>query len=105
MSERATRLSSGGGPRLFVDTLLSAGTEVPLPAPAGHYLTRVMRLAEGSALRLFDDRSGEWAAVIAAAGKRAVVVRAERLLRPREVVPDLWLCAAPLKKGSAMLRS
>lgn len=91
--------SSKAGPRLFVDAPLEAGKTLPLPPAAGHYLTRVMRLREGDGVRLFDDRTGEWRAVIAAVGKREVVVRAEALLRPREVVPDLWLCAAPLKAG------
>ncbi|MBB4631310.1 16S rRNA (uracil(1498)-N(3))-methyltransferase [Sphingosinicella soli] len=92
-------MSSKAGPRLFVDTPLAAGRTLPLPPPAGHYLTRVMRLREGDGVRLFDDRTGEWRAVIAAVGKREVVVRAEALLKPRETVPDLWLCAAPLKAG------
>ena len=82
-----------------MDTQLGAGTTLPLAAAAGHYLTRVMRLREGDGVRLFDDRTGEWQAVIAAIGKREVVVRAEALLKSREVVPDLWLCAAPLKAG------
>lgn len=72
---------------------------LPLPAAAGHYLTRVMRLREGDSLRLFDDRTGEWRAVIAGIGKREVVVQAEANIAPRETVPDLWLCAAPLKAG------
>ncbi|MBL8646071.1 MAG: 16S rRNA (uracil(1498)-N(3))-methyltransferase [Sphingosinicella sp.] len=92
-------LSSKAGPRLFVDTPLGTGKTLPLASAAGHYLTRVMRLREGDGVRLFDDRTGEWQAVIAAIGKREVVVRAEALLKPREVVPDLWLCAAPLKAG------
>ncbi len=91
--------SSRAGPRLFVDVALAAGVTLPLPAAAGHYLTRVMRLREGDSLRLFDDRTGEWRAVIAGIGKREVVVQAEANIAPRETVPDLWLCAAPLKAG------
>lgn len=99
MSNGMSRLSSKPGPRLFVDSAITAGAELVLPPAAGHYLMRVMRLAEGDSLRLFDDRSGEWRAVIAASGKRDVRVRAESLLRRREAVPDLWLCASPLKQG------
>ncbi|WP_436427118.1 16S rRNA (uracil(1498)-N(3))-methyltransferase, partial [Enterococcus faecium] len=32
-------------------------------------------------------------------GKREVALTIGEKLRDREVVPDLWLCAAPLKKG------
>ncbi len=82
-----------------MDVPLEAGKTLPLASAAGHYLTRVMRLREGDGVCLFDDRTGEWQAAIAAIGKREVVVRADTLLKPREVVPDLWLCAAPLKAG------
>jgi len=47
---------------------------------------------------LCDNVTGEWLAVVAEAGKRAVTLSVERLLRPREAVPDLWLCPALLKK-------
>ena len=33
------------------------------------------------------------------AGKRELTLRVETHLRPREDVPDLWLCAAPIKRG------
>ncbi len=99
MSERDRFPSSKAAPRLFVDAPLSANVDVVLPPQAGHYLTRVMRLGEGAVVRLFDDRSGEWQARIVHAGKRDVSLCPEELLKPRERVPDLWLCAAPLKKG------
>ena len=64
-----------------------------------HYLSTVMRLKAGDMIALFDDVSGEWRAVIDQVGKRAVAVRAEEKMREREAVPDLWLLAAPIKKG------
>ncbi len=85
-------------PRLFVDEELREG-ERRIDGPPAHYLLSVMRLRPGDAVKLFDDRTGEWLAVIEAAGKRDLQVRLTTLLRPREPVPDLWLCAAPLKKG------
>lgn len=91
--------SSAGGPRLFVDTPLSEGASLTLPQPQSHYLSGVMRLKPGDGVLLFDDRSGEWAAEIADVGRKAVGVRIVRRLRERETVPDLWLCAAPIKRG------
>jgi 16S rRNA (uracil1498-N3)-methyltransferase len=85
-------------PRLFVDEELSEG-ERRVDGPPAHYLLSVMRLKVGDAVKLFDDRTGEWLAVVEATGKRDLQVRVTTLLRPREPVPDLWLCAAPLKKG------
>ncbi|MFC0590530.1 16S rRNA (uracil(1498)-N(3))-methyltransferase [Novosphingobium aquiterrae] len=85
-------------PRLFVDGPLSVGAIVALDGPQAHYLSRVMRVAAGDAVILCDDQTGEWAARVAEAGKRTVVLTAEALLRPREAVPDFTLCAALLKK-------
>ncbi len=85
-------------PRLFVDQPLAAGP-LRLEGPAAHYLGTVMRAKPGDPVKLFDDRTGEWLATVAATGKRDVMLDIGDLLRPREPVPDLWLCAAPLKKG------
>lgn len=85
--------------RLFVDVALASGLVVPLPAAAGHYLSGVMRLGPGDRVRLFDDRSGEWLATILDAGRKPVTVEVGARLSPRESVPDLWLCVAPLKRG------
>lgn len=85
-------------PRLFLDDALAAGPR-RIDGPAAHYLLSVMRLKPGAPVKLFDDRTGEWLATVADAGKRDLTLTVETLLRPREPVPDLWLCAAPLKKG------
>ena len=57
-----------------------------------------MRVGEGDGVILCDDVTGEWAARVVQAGKRDVVLEAVELLRPREDVPDFWLCPALLKK-------
>ncbi len=85
-------------PRLFVESALSAGSQLTLDGPQAHYLSRVMRIAAGDAVVLCDDVSGEWVARVEQAGKRDVTVTCETLLRPREQVPDFTLCAALLKK-------
>lgn len=85
-------------PRLFVAQQLSVGAHLNIEGPQAHYLARVMRVAEGDAVVLCDDLTGEWVARVAAADKRSVALIAEILLRPREAVPDFTLCAALLKK-------
>ena len=84
--------------RLFVQQELSAGASLTIEGPQAHYLARVMRVGEGDAVVLCDDRTGEWAARVTSADKRSVSLTAETLLRPREQVPDFTLCAALLKK-------
>jgi 16S rRNA (uracil1498-N3)-methyltransferase len=71
---------------------------VALDGPQAHYLGKVMRAREGDIVILCDDISGEWGARVTQAGKRDVVLEVVEMLRPREAVPDLWLCPALLKK-------
>lgn len=85
-------------PRLFLPGPLAEGVAVAIAGPQAHYLGKVMRVAEGHAVVLCDDATGEWAARVAAVSKRDVVLIPETLLRPREQVPDFTLCAALLKK-------
>ena len=85
-------------PRLFVPGPLAEGATVSLEGPQAHYLVRVMRVSAGDVVVLCDDITGEWAARVAATGKRDLTLTAECLLRPREQVPDFMLCAALLKK-------
>ena len=85
-------------PRLFVAETLAAGATVRIEGNPAHYLARVMRVSAGDAVILCDDVTGEWAARVTDAGKRDVVLEVAERLRPREEVPDLWLCPALLKK-------
>ena len=86
-------------PRLFVDLPLAIDAAPMIDGPAVHYLLHVMRLKVGAPILLFDNRSGEWLASIADAGKRSLTLRIERQTRAIEPVPDLWLCFAPVKKA------
>lgn len=85
-------------PRLFVAGALTEGAAVTIEGPQAHYLARVMRVAEGDAVVLCDDVTGEWTVRVAEVGKRTVTLTAETRTRPREEVPDLTLCAGLLKK-------
>jgi len=77
---------------------LAAGAALQIEGNPAHYLARVMRVAPGDIVILCDDVTGEWAARVADVGKRDVVLDVAEMLRPREAVPDLWLCPALLKK-------
>lgn len=85
-------------PRLFVSTRLAENAAVTLDGPHAHYLLRVMRVGEGDTVILCDNVIGEWAAQVSAAGKRELALTVNKRLRPREDVPDFWLCPALLKK-------
>jgi 16S rRNA (uracil1498-N3)-methyltransferase len=68
-------------PRFFVGdaetVALGAGAEFPLPEAAAHHALRVLRLARGDALTLFDGAGGEWAATLAHVERREAIVRVE----------------------------
>jgi 16S rRNA (uracil1498-N3)-methyltransferase len=85
--------------RLFVDQPLAEGVTVLIEGGQAHYLSGVMRLKAGDHIALFDDVSGEWRAEIAHVAKRYVQLKIHGKYREREDVPDLWLLAAPIKKG------
>jgi 16S rRNA (uracil1498-N3)-methyltransferase len=97
MSEFDRSLSTT--PRLHVQGALCAGALITLDQPQSHYLGSVMRRQPGDMVRLFNGRDGEWAARVASVAKKAVTLAAEHQSGRQEQVPDLWLCAAPLKKG------
>ncbi len=86
-------------PRLFVESDLSATATLTIDGAQAHYLINVMRVKRGDAIKLFDDISGEYAARVIATGRRDLSLAIESKLRDREPVPDLWLCAAPIKRA------
>lgn len=50
-----------GTARFYLPSALAPGAEAELPAAAGHHAARVLRLAAGAAVTLFDGRGGEYA--------------------------------------------
>ncbi len=85
--------------RLFLDQPLTQGASVALPAPAANYVVNVLRLTPGDTIAVFDDRTGEYAATLTTVARRDVRLTIGERTRARETPPDLWLIAAPLKKG------
>ncbi|MDQ2962234.1 MAG: 16S rRNA (uracil(1498)-N(3))-methyltransferase [Pseudomonadota bacterium] len=64
-------------PRFFCPPPLAPGAEVALPAGAAHHAARVLRLAAGAAVTLFDGEGGECAARLWRVDSRGVVARVE----------------------------
>ena len=86
-------------PRLFVEMPLAEGAQVRIDGGQAHYLLSVLRLKAGDPVKLFDDVTGEWLGVATAVARRDLILDVTAHLRPRDAVPDLWLLAAPIKKG------
>jgi 16S rRNA (uracil1498-N3)-methyltransferase len=86
--------------RLYCDIpALTAGQTVVLPKDSAHYIATVMRAAVGDTIEIFNGRDGAWSAEIVSAGKNRVEVLLQTQTGAQEKPDDLWLCAAPLKKG------
>jgi 16S rRNA (uracil1498-N3)-methyltransferase len=84
-------------PRLHLEETLSAGGEIILSREQGHYLTGVLRLSPGDAVRAFNGRDGEWLAYLATVGKKSVSLRCERRVAEAKLPPDIDYVFAPLK--------
>src|SRR3546814_19789231 len=82
-----------------VEARLAAGSVVERPQAAAHYPVQVMRRQPGEPVRLFDDCTGEWLGRMADVGRKRATGQVEERLSESEIVPDLWLCAAPTTKG------
>lgn len=85
-------------PRLHCDSALSQNSTVEMDGDRAHYLLHVLRSKAGDVIRLFNAQDGEWAGSVAAVSKRSLSLSIEKQTRKPGPEPDLWLCAAPIKK-------
>src|SRR3954451_9769673 len=83
-------------PRLFVDSVLTAGETVQLERGQSNYLGNVLRLAAGDTILAFNGRDGEWQALVAG-GKRPGSLSILAQTRQQDRLRDLVYAFAPLK--------
>ncbi|MDQ3124921.1 MAG: 16S rRNA (uracil(1498)-N(3))-methyltransferase [Pseudomonadota bacterium] len=86
--------------RLHVPASLAAEAAVLPTLDQSRYLTQVMRLKLGDSLLAFNGRDGEWRCVITEILKKGAVLRAEELVRPQAIGPDLQLLISVVKKSA-----
>jgi 16S rRNA (uracil1498-N3)-methyltransferase len=86
-------------PRLFIRQTLAEGASIELDAAQANYLGNVMRLGLAAELLVFDGETGEWLARIADTAKKRMSLVVERKTREPEIIPDLWLAFAPVKRA------
>ena len=84
-------------PRVHIAENLSGAAEITLPREQAHYLTGVLRLSAGDAVRVFNGRDGEWLAYLVTGTKKSVSLRCERLVADVKLPPDIDYVFAPLK--------
>ena len=84
--------------RLFIDQPLGAGVDLTLPKEQAHYLANVLRKTSGDDVRVFNGRDGEWRAQIKDISRKNATLSVTERLREQHIVPDIWLCFAPVRK-------
>jgi 16S rRNA (uracil1498-N3)-methyltransferase len=84
-------------PRLFVESPLGVGADIPLARDQANYLLNVLRLKAGAEVLVFNGRDGEWRAALAPVGKKSVRLAAGEQTRAQTTPGDLDYLFAPLK--------
>ena len=84
--------------RLYVDVDLAEGREIALPDVQARYLVQVMRRGPGDEVLVFNGRDGEWAAAVAATGRRETRLRVLNRIRIQPPRGDLVLVMALVKR-------
>jgi len=84
-------------PRLYARQKLENGASLALEEGGAHYVRNVLRMAPGDALRLFNERDGEWLCYLTEVGKKHVSLRCERAVSDVRPPPDIDYVFAPLK--------
>jgi 16S rRNA (uracil1498-N3)-methyltransferase len=91
----------GGKLRLYVEAPLEGGARVEPDAGQTHYLLNVMRAKQGDRVSLFNGRDGEWVASLSDVARKRCTLTCEGQVARQNLVPDVWLVFAPVKKTPA----
>ncbi|EPL14391.1 16S rRNA (uracil(1498)-N(3))-methyltransferase [Pseudomonas sp. CF161] len=87
--------------RFFIDAPLSLG-EHPLPEAQAHYIGRVLRMAEGDALQVFDGSGMEFRGTLLEVGKKRVTVRLDECFAGQVESPLQIHLGQGLSRGERM---
>jgi len=86
--------------RLYVSQPLQVNQSVSLDEAQSHYLSNVMKIKLGEEVFCFDGQSGEYKAQISQISKKQCLLNIKEQTKPYQVVPDIWLLFAPVKKDN-----
>lgn len=84
-------------PRLHIDATLGPTAEIILTPQQAHYLTGVLRLGPGDAVRAFNGRDGEWLGYLTDITRKSAGIRCEKRVSEAKLPPDIDYVFAPLK--------
>jgi 16S rRNA (uracil1498-N3)-methyltransferase len=78
------------------DDLFTDGV-ITLTTAQNHYLRHVLRAEVGHKLTVFNDRDGEWSAILSSSSKAGSSITLEEQVRPAVLPPELSLLFVPIK--------
>lgn len=84
--------------RIYLDELLHTDKELILPRMQSHYLQKVMRCKLDDHIAIFNERDGQWLAVIIRAERDKVEILLRELTRPPQSEHKLYLAYSPVKQ-------
>ncbi|KGD63810.1 hypothetical protein Y5S_03017 [Alcanivorax nanhaiticus] len=88
--------------RFFDDQEFQSDQLVELGAAASHHIGKVLRMAEGDAIEVFNGRGGEWQARIDTITKKSVTVELLAFNEANRTPPLSVTVALPMIKGDRM---
>lgn len=88
--------------RIHVESALTAGADIALPAQAAEHVARVLRLVAGDPLTLFNGDGNDYASIIHALDKRNVVVRVQSMQPVDNESPLRLTLAQGIARGDKM---
>lgn len=83
--------------RLYHPDDLFANQSLMLGEGQNHYLRHVLRAAIGRQVTVFNERDGEWSAVLMTLSKASSTLVVEDQIRPAIATPEVSLLFAPIK--------
>lgn len=88
-------------PRLYIESAIAPNATLPIPADALHYLQNVLRMKDGSQLRIFNEQSGEFLVNFTQTGKKqADFTVVEQLRAPNDQKRRRILVFSVIKKDA-----
>ena len=85
--------------RVFVPDAAGPGAPLALPPDEAAHVSRVLRLATGDVLRVFNGRGEEWAAVVTACARSSVTLSLTAAVTPARETRVRYCMALALLKG------
>lgn len=86
--------------RLYVPQLLKINQNLDLSEDQSHYLCNVMKVKVGDVVSCFDGVSGEYECQVSNISKKHTVLFIVKQNKILQIVPDIWLLFAPVKKDN-----